>query len=479
MEDLKEPNKPRKRFVYGKYFLSLLLGSVVVLGLIYGYLIVNCSDKSLPRLTLYGKEMGLKTKLETRYTIEQIQKSIDKSKAGVNIRFNDQTVAKSYEELGIKIENAKTTEKFLKYGKINNRYPSLDYILKTVRGTIPLTAEFYWVKNPKETFDTFSKEKRVDPIDPSIKITDGKYELIDGKDGLDIDTTLLKSSIEKCFVENCKKPIVSKVTTKKSNFSLADLSPFKDKISSILDNKYSFTFENKTVSPNLEQVASFIDLEMTALNQDLTLKDKAIAEYLNSVAGKFTQKPLAKKISTVDNAVIDEGREGTQLNIEESTANVKKAILNGDKTAELSVKVAEPKEEFVGPGYTLGKYSGKYIEVNLSEQNLYRIEGNQLLGTYRVSTGKWSMPTPTGEYSINNKDPRAYSQKYDLYMPYWMAFIGSEYGIHELPEWANGTKEGEAHLGTPVSHGCIRLGRGSAEEVYNWADVGTAVIIHE
>jgi lipoprotein-anchoring transpeptidase ErfK/SrfK len=59
-----------------------------------------------------------------------------------------------------------------------------------------------------------------------------------------------------------------------------------------------------------------------------------------------------------------------------------------------------------------------------------------------------------------------------------MAFIGSEYGIHELPEWPDGTKEGESHLGTPVSHGCVRLGRGDAQAVYDWVEVGTPVFIH-
>ena len=59
-----------------------------------------------------------------------------------------------------------------------------------------------------------------------------------------------------------------------------------------------------------------------------------------------------------------------------------------------------------------------------------------------------------------------------------MAFICPG-GIHELPEWPNGYKEGEAHLGTKASHGCVRLGVGPAEYLYNIAPLGTKVIIHE
>ena len=49
--------------------------------------------------------------------------------------------------------------------------------------------------------------------------------------------------------------------------------------------------------------------------------------------------------------------------------------------------------------------------------------------------------------------------------------------IHGLPEWPNGYKEGAAHIGTPVSHGCIRLGVEAAKIVYDWSDVGTKIII--
>jgi len=63
-------------------------------------------------------------------------------------------------------------------------------------------------------------------------------------------------------------------------------------------------------------------------------------------------------------------------------------------------------------------------------------------------------------------------------MPYWMAFTGAGHGIHELPEWPGGAKEGAGHLGIPVSHGCVRLGVGPAGTIYGWANIGDAVYVH-
>lgn len=124
--------------------------------------------------------------------------------------------------------------------------------------------------------------------------------------------------------------------------------------------------------------------------------------------------------------------------------------------------------------------TGKYIDINVTSQVMTIFEEGSLLDAFLVSSGKASMPTPLGEFGVRNKFPRAWSKKYGLYMPYWMAMVPSgQFGIHELPEWPGGFKEGQSHLGTPVSHGCIRLGVGPAERVYNWAEIGTPVVIHK
>lgn len=123
------------------------------------------------------------------------------------------------------------------------------------------------------------------------------------------------------------------------------------------------------------------------------------------------------------------------------------------------------------------KKAKKSIRVRLSKQKLSRFLGKTRLDTLTISSGRWNLPTPTGSFRIINKHPRAWSKQYGLYMPYWMGFAGGAFGIHELPEWPNGYKEGASHLGTPVSHGCIRLGVGDAKRVYSWTPTGTDLII--
>ena len=119
----------------------------------------------------------------------------------------------------------------------------------------------------------------------------------------------------------------------------------------------------------------------------------------------------------------------------------------------------------------------KTIRVTLTSQRMQYYINDTSLATYVISSGKWNLPTPTGEFTIINKSPRAWSKLAGLWMPYWMGFKGGKFGIHELPEWPNGKKEGANHLGKKVSHGCIRLGTAPAKEVYAMTPVGTKLII--
>lgn len=163
---------------------------------------------------------------------------------------------------------------------------------------------------------------------------------------------------------------------------------------------------------------------------------------------------------------------------QEKEAEELQAIL--DQEVEAAKKVIKSKVKYQGAPVPANfpNLAPKVIEINLSTQKLSRWENGQKLDENLVSTGKRGMATPTGVFNVRNKIGLAYSRKYRLYMPYWMAFTSLGHGIHELPVFRSGAREGANHLGRPVSHGCVRLGVGPAATAYSWATVGTPVVIH-
>jgi LysM repeat protein len=122
----------------------------------------------------------------------------------------------------------------------------------------------------------------------------------------------------------------------------------------------------------------------------------------------------------------------------------------------------------------------KRIEVNLSQQHLYAYEGERLVYSFVASSGVASSPTRSGEFRVQSKLPRAYGSAWGIWMPYWLGiyWAGSvENGIHALPILSNGQTLWAGYLGRPVSYGCIVLGTLEAQLLYEWAEIGTPVLI--
>ncbi len=122
---------------------------------------------------------------------------------------------------------------------------------------------------------------------------------------------------------------------------------------------------------------------------------------------------------------------------------------------------------------------GKRIVIDISEQHLYAYQGEVLVYSFVVSTGMGG-GTRTGAFRVLDKYPNAYASTWDLQMPYWLGIYWSgslENGIHALPIMANGQRLWEGYLGTPASFGCIILGTQEARTLYEWAQIGTPVVI--
>jgi lipoprotein-anchoring transpeptidase ErfK/SrfK len=115
----------------------------------------------------------------------------------------------------------------------------------------------------------------------------------------------------------------------------------------------------------------------------------------------------------------------------------------------------------------------RWIDVDLSSQTVSAYEGKNIVNTFIVSTGTWQHPTVTGKYRIYVKYRYTNMAGPGYFLPdvpYTMYFYDG-YGLHGT-YW-------HSNFGTPMSHGCINLETSDAAWLYNWADVGTVVNVHD
>ncbi len=108
----------------------------------------------------------------------------------------------------------------------------------------------------------------------------------------------------------------------------------------------------------------------------------------------------------------------------------------------------------------------KWINISTRHHQLKLFDGNRLIKTYPVAIGKMLTPTPTGTYTIINKQTNPGGPFGVL----WMGLSKPHYGIH-------GTNS-PASIGKDVSHGCIRMFNHDVLELSSMVPLGTSVSIH-
>ncbi len=125
----------------------------------------------------------------------------------------------------------------------------------------------------------------------------------------------------------------------------------------------------------------------------------------------------------------------------------------------------------------------KWVEVDVSEQRMRVYEDDTLLYDWVCSTGEPGRPTRYGHFEVQSKLESAYSGVWRLTMPWWLGIYwagGSENGIHALPiRDSDGGTMWAGLLGQRVSYGCIILDNWEAKTLWEWAEIGTEVIVKQ
>ena len=122
----------------------------------------------------------------------------------------------------------------------------------------------------------------------------------------------------------------------------------------------------------------------------------------------------------------------------------------------------------------------KKIVVDISSQKCWRYQGKKLLNTWRCSTGRRNS-TAVGTFHVQSKLRKAYGSTWNIWMPWWLGIYWAgpvENGIHGLP-WnaTNGRRTWAGLVGTPITYGCVMLEDDAAKTLWQWADIGTTVVI--
>ena len=122
------------------------------------------------------------------------------------------------------------------------------------------------------------------------------------------------------------------------------------------------------------------------------------------------------------------------------------------------------------------------VLVDIDDQRVYVYDKQQIIRTMVCSTGieKPETETHIGKFKIQERAKWFFSKTYKQGGKFWVGYDG-DFLFHSVPAYEDKTTipEEAAKLGTPASHGCIRLSEIDAEWFYNKIPKGSNVIIQK
>lgn len=121
------------------------------------------------------------------------------------------------------------------------------------------------------------------------------------------------------------------------------------------------------------------------------------------------------------------------------------------------------------------------VKVDISDQKVYIYKNDTEMRVMTCSTGVKGHETPEGTFKINGRGDWFFSEEFQQGGKYWVGFIGGTYLFHSVPADRKQRiiEEEASKLGTPASHGCVRLSEEDAKWFKDTIPDGSKVIIQK
>jgi lipoprotein-anchoring transpeptidase ErfK/SrfK len=274
-------------------------------------------------------------------------------------------------------------------------------------------------------------------------------------------------------------PLVLKPAVLQPAITTADLKASQDKVNKILSQEVKFNIDGHEIAASKSDIAGWIELSPVNKQKtvDVSVDSGKVLNYINKVARQYIQPPRSRLVTATDSGqvVLDPGANGLDVVNKNQTAadTAKKLLDNKGLKVDLSVKYAAA-QTIETEAYD------KWLVADVSTKRMYAYEGTTLVKSFLISAGAPKTPTVIGKYAIYakyksqdmtgaNADGSRYFQPDVPYINYFY----KDYAVHGN-YWRPASYFGNINS----SHGCIGINVQDSAWIYNWAPIGTPVIVH-
>ncbi|MEG0154818.1 MAG: peptidoglycan binding domain-containing protein [Lachnospiraceae bacterium] len=250
-------------------------------------------------------------------------------------------------------------------------------------------------------------------------------------------------------------------------------------------NKYMTASITYDFSPAVEVVDKALISGWVGVdaNMGVVFNTDAVGAYLQELAGKYNTVGKTRAITTPDGKAtqVSGGTYGWKMDYDAELQALIASIQNGE------VVSRAPAYAQTAATHAENDWGDTYIEVDLSNQQMWYISGGGVAFQTAVVTGKPDPKhaTPEGVFSIlekmRNKVLTGATQadgqpEYKTPVDYWMRVTYTGVGFHDAP-WQS-SFGGSRYADGYGSHGCINMSPSDAAQLYELIQNGVPVIMH-
>ncbi len=257
---------------------------------------------------------------------------------------------------------------------------------------------------------------------------------------------------------------------------------FETKLQQITSQPVTLTVGSFSDQVSGDTIKSWLQISTNKQKSEyyIHVNEAAIGNSLAKEASEYARAPVNQLTVTEDGAsvVAVGGKNGRALSdldgLKAQGHEAAKNVLASKGLQFNTPLVTQPFQSVTPANYS------KLIVADINSKKMWAYQNGQQVNSWLVSAGKPSTPTPVGSFKIyakftsqdmrgNNPDGTPYFQPH----VHWVNYFYSGSAIHGV-YWHPLSWFGAINS----SHGCIGVPDNEAQWIYNWAPIGTPVIVH-
>jgi len=382
---------------------SIILGStLVVLAIAVGGVAYAYRDSVYPKVSVQGLDISSKNLKEAFDILDEKNKEL--STKNIILTYEEQEYATTLEELGIKLNTDETLVQAYRVKRKNNILASLSQLFEETNVTWLYTSD-----------NEFLESSLGAKVNPALKtLTDSKLDYEDSQiiiipeqagESLNIEkiAPAIASQLDKDEIK-LEIPLNKEIPA----ITTASWESQKSELDSMI-REHTIFFNSTTIKISPEEIITWITIDQATKKIDIS--QDTIKEYLESVQKTLTSQPVNAKLrfnpETQEIQILEPGKEGTKLMMEESSKRIRNDILEGITRTELFVAVTSPlidESQFdaLGVKTLLGKGESNFRGSSRSRVKNINVAANKISSTLLKPGEEFSFVNTLGKVDARN-----------------------------------------------------------------------------